>query len=116
MGFVAVTVISCSNYQHADKCSCCHHKRAYGKRVCVCAQTCLVMDVGEMCCDASQSLYVVLVLSSNFAVFRPIIRQLDMAMKRNRSMLLLFPEEVVHSVTAIATLMKEYAKSAARSS
>ena len=46
----------------------------------------------------------------NFLVYRPLIRQLDQAMKRNRGMLLLFPEEVVHSVTAIASLMKDYAK------
>jgi hypothetical protein len=35
-----------------------------------------------------------------------VLRQLDMAMMRNRGMLLLFPEEVVHSVEAIAGLMK----------
>ena len=58
-----------------------------------------------------QSLFVVIMLLCNIVVFRPVLRQLDMAMKRNRGMLLLFPEEVVHSVEAIAGLMKAYAKS-----
>lgn len=63
---------------------------------------------------ARQGVFVVVTVLSHMVVYRPIVRQLDQAMKRNRGMLLLFPEEVVHSVTAIFSMMREYTKSAAR--
>jgi hypothetical protein len=39
------------------------------------------------------------------------LRKMDVAVKRSRSMLLLFPAEVVHSVAPIRDTMAAYAKS-----
>ena len=57
-----------------------------------------------------QSLYVTAVVLVYFLMYRPIVRNMDVTIKRNRSMLLLFPGEVVHSVVAIRTAMANYAK------
>jgi hypothetical protein len=57
-----------------------------------------------------QSLYVTGVVLVYFLMYRPIVGNMDVTIKRNRSMLLLFPGEVVNSVVAIRTAMANYAK------
>ena len=47
-------------------------------------------------------------------VYRPIIAKMDATIKRSRSMLLLFPGEVVQSVAPIRYAMRDYAKSVLR--
>ncbi len=44
-------------------------------------------------------------------VFSPIIKELDHMLKRTRSMLLLFPDDVVSGVAAIKKLMQDFARS-----
>ena len=47
-------------------------------------------------------------------VYRPIIRKMDSTIKRSRSMLLLFPAEVVQTVGPIRETMLQYAKGVGR--
>jgi hypothetical protein len=46
----------------------------------------------------------------HLGLYLPIIRKMDVTIKRSRSMLLLFPGEVVHSVVSIRDTMAAYAK------
>jgi hypothetical protein len=57
-----------------------------------------------------QGIYVAVVFVLYFTVYRPIIAKMDVTIKRSRSMLLLFPGEVVQSVVAIRNTMAAYAK------
>jgi hypothetical protein len=54
---------------------------------------------------------VAAVVAIYVTVYRPIIRKMDVTIKRSRSMLLLFPGDVVHSVAPIRDTMAAYAKS-----
>ena len=58
-----------------------------------------------------QGLFVTFVAAVYVLLYRPIVRKMDVAVKRSRSMLLLFPAEVVHSVAPIRDTMAAYAKS-----
>ncbi len=58
-----------------------------------------------------QGLFVAAVVAIYVTVYRPIIRKMDVTIKRSRSMLLLFPGDVVHSVAPIRDTMAAYAKS-----
>ena len=63
---------------------------------------------------ALQGLFMVAVMMVYLLVYRPIIRKMDATIKRSRSMLLLFPGEVVQSVAPIRDAMRDYAKSVLR--
>ena len=63
----------------------------------------LALDLQGVFIGAIVLLYVV--------IYLPIIHKMDVTIKRSRSMLLLFPGEVVHSVAAIRNTMASYAKS-----
>ena len=57
-----------------------------------------------------QGVFVAAVLVVHLGLYLPIIRKMDVTIKRSRSMLLLFPGEVVHSVVSIRDTMAAYAK------
>jgi hypothetical protein len=59
----------------------------------------------------AQGLFVGAAILSYLAVYSPIIRKLDITIKRSRSMLLLFPTEVTQSVVGIRNAMASYCKS-----
>ena len=73
-------------------------------------KVCMFLVCVHACMAHVQSLYVTAVVLVYFLMYRPIVRNMDVTIKRNRSMLLLFPGEVVHSVVAIRTAMANYAK------
>lgn len=57
-----------------------------------------------------QGFFIAFIVLVYFMVYRPIIRKMDVTIKRSRSMLLLFPAEVVQSVAPIRNTMAAYAK------
>ncbi len=61
-----------------------------------------------------QGVFVGVVFVVYFLVYSPIIHKMDVTIKRSRSMLLLFPAEVVQSVVAIRDTMGAYAKGLVR--
>ncbi len=58
-----------------------------------------------------QSWFIVIVAMLYAVVFSPIIRRLDLMLKRTRALLLLFPDDVVSGVAAIKRLMQEFSRS-----
>jgi hypothetical protein len=59
------------------------------------------------CC---QVVFCILSLSSNFLVFRPMIRALDGDIKATRSLLVLFPSDVVSGVKVLKDALVEFTK------
>ena len=66
------------------------------------------------CFANAQSLFMTAVVGVYVLVYRPIIRKMDSTIKRSRSMLLLFPAEVVQNVGPIRETMLQYAKGVGR--
>ncbi len=62
-------------------------------------------------CRCVQCLLVTGVLVSYCLIYAPFIRQVDKSIKRTRALLLLFPNDVIMNVPAIAALVRQYATS-----
>ena len=58
-----------------------------------------------------QIVFICVVVVLYLVLYRPIVHNMDVTVKRSRAMLLLFPGEVVHSVAAIRLAMQAYSKS-----
>lgn len=56
-----------------------------------------------------QSLFVVALVLVYLAVLAPLIRRMDLTLKRTRGMLLFIPDEMVQRVDAVKALMRQYA-------
>ncbi len=66
--------------------------------------------VAAVCCCIAQLGFVALVVVWLFAGYFPLIKRLDVKMKRARALLLLFPDEVVLGVAAIKNLFLTYSR------
>lgn len=58
-----------------------------------------------------QIVFLVGVVLCFLVIVLPILHRLNLTMKRNRSMLLLFPEELVNNMPEVHKAMMDYAKS-----
>lgn len=58
-----------------------------------------------------QIVFLVGIVLCFLVIVLPIIHRLNLTMKRNRSMLLLFPEELVNNMPEIHKAMMDYANS-----
>lgn len=63
-----------------------------------------------VCALCAQILFIICIILCFLLVVIPIIHRLNLTMKRNRSMLLLFPEELIHNVPEIRGTMLDYVK------
>jgi hypothetical protein len=63
--------------------------------------------------NTANGCFIAAVVVCYVIVYVPLIRKMDATIKRSRAMLLLFPSEVVHSVSGIRDVMTAYTKSLA---